>query len=134
MIVTSACRVSRLVISWQHRRPTDQDADAVHIVMGVAMAGMLVPRLRVSWTGAGRADVTGCAASFPQAPRERSAGSRRARQHHGGAEPARQLPGAARACVSPHPAACREIAMGVTTGYMLIMMRDPQPAELWLRQ
>jgi len=90
--------VSRLVISWRHRRPTDHDADAVHIVMGVAMAGMLVPRLRVSWTGAGRADVTGCAASFPQAPRERSAGSRRAGQHHGGAEPARQLPGAARAC------------------------------------
>ncbi len=51
MIVTSAYCVSRLLISWRQRRPTDHDVDAVHVVMGIAMAGMLVPRLRVFWSG-----------------------------------------------------------------------------------
>jgi Domain of unknown function (DUF5134) len=51
MILTAAYCVSRLVISvWQHR-PTEHLVDAVHVLMGVAMAGMLVPRLRVFWTG-----------------------------------------------------------------------------------
>src|SRR5260370_13172834 len=30
-----------------HRRPTALDTDAAHVTMGVAMAGMLVPGLRV---------------------------------------------------------------------------------------
>jgi Domain of unknown function (DUF5134) len=43
--------VSRLVISVRQHRPTQHLVDAVHVLMGVAMAGMLVPRLRVFWTG-----------------------------------------------------------------------------------
>jgi hypothetical protein len=52
MIVTSAYCISRLVLSRRRRRrPTDRDVDAVHVLMGIAMAGMLVPRLRVFWVG-----------------------------------------------------------------------------------
>jgi hypothetical protein len=51
MIVTAAYCASRLVLSRRRHRPTDLPVDAVHVVMGVAMAGMLVPRLRVFWTG-----------------------------------------------------------------------------------
>jgi hypothetical protein len=32
-------------------RPTDRHVDGIHVLMGVAMAGMLVPRLRVFWIG-----------------------------------------------------------------------------------
>jgi hypothetical protein len=51
MIVTAAYCVSRLVISQRRHRPTELHVDAMHVLMGVAMAGMLVPRLRVFWTG-----------------------------------------------------------------------------------
>jgi hypothetical protein len=47
MIVTAAYCVTRLLAARLGRRPTAPDADIVHVVMGVAMAGMLVPRL--SW-------------------------------------------------------------------------------------
>jgi hypothetical protein len=49
MIVTAAYCFSRLVTAWRSRRRTDYDVDGVHIVMGVAMAGMLVPRLNPLW-------------------------------------------------------------------------------------
>jgi hypothetical protein len=42
MIVTSAYCASRLVIARAARRPEERDVDLVHMVMGVAMAGMLV--------------------------------------------------------------------------------------------
>ncbi len=51
MIITAAYCVGRLVISRRQHRPTDHQVDAVHVLMGVAMAGMLVPRLRVLWAG-----------------------------------------------------------------------------------
>jgi hypothetical protein len=51
MIVTAAYCVSRLVIARRQRRPTDHQVDAVHVLMGVAMTGMLVPRLRIFWAG-----------------------------------------------------------------------------------
>jgi hypothetical protein len=47
MIVTAAYSASRLVISRARGRVTELDADALHAVMGAAMAGMLVPRLSV---------------------------------------------------------------------------------------
>ena len=49
MIVTAAYCFGRLVTAWRSRRRTDHDVDGVHIVMGVAMAGMLVPRLNPVW-------------------------------------------------------------------------------------
>jgi hypothetical protein len=42
MIATAAYCASRLVLARAHRRPAGRDADLVHTVMGVAMAGMLV--------------------------------------------------------------------------------------------
>ena len=51
MIIVSGYCLTRLAASWRQRRPTDRHVDAIHVLMGVAMAGMLVPRLRVFWTG-----------------------------------------------------------------------------------
>jgi hypothetical protein len=51
MLLTSAYCLCRLGVSWRHRRPTDHQVDGVHVLMGVAMAGMLVPSLRFFWAG-----------------------------------------------------------------------------------
>src|SRR5207344_2953021 len=47
MILTGAYSASRLAISRLRGPATEVDADALHAVMGAAMAGMLVPRLNV---------------------------------------------------------------------------------------
>ena len=49
MIATAAYCFSRLAVAWRSKRRTDYDVDGVHILMGVAMAGMLVPRLNPFW-------------------------------------------------------------------------------------
>jgi Domain of unknown function (DUF5134) len=51
MITVAAYCASRLVVARWWRRPTDVDADGVHVVMGVAMAGMLVTGLRFGSAG-----------------------------------------------------------------------------------
>jgi hypothetical protein len=51
MIATAAYCLARLTLSWRQGRPTERPVDAAHVLMGVAMAGMLVPRLRVFWAG-----------------------------------------------------------------------------------
>jgi cytochrome b561 len=51
MLATAAYCLARLVTSWRQGRRTDRPVDAAHVLMGVAMAGMLVPRLRIFWTG-----------------------------------------------------------------------------------
>ena len=45
MIVIAVYCAGRLVVSRLWQRHTEVDADGVHVVMGAAMAGMLVPRL-----------------------------------------------------------------------------------------
>jgi len=47
MIATAVYCASRLAAARRWRRPTEHDVDLMHAVMGVAMAGMLVPRLNV---------------------------------------------------------------------------------------
>ncbi len=47
MILTAGYCASRLMAARQWRRPTEFDVDVMHTVMGVAMAGMLVPRLNL---------------------------------------------------------------------------------------
>ncbi len=47
MVATAAYCLTRLGLSVRQRRPADRPVDALHVLMGVAMAGMLVPRLRV---------------------------------------------------------------------------------------
>ena len=44
LLIAASCAV-RLVISRSRGRATETDADGLHVVMGVAMAGMLEPRL-----------------------------------------------------------------------------------------
>ncbi len=51
MIIVAGYCLTRLVASWRQHRPSDHRLDGIHVLMGVAMAGMLVPRLRVFWTG-----------------------------------------------------------------------------------
>ncbi len=45
MLAVAACCVVRLAIWRRYGRGIEPDADAVHVLMGVAMAGMLEPRL-----------------------------------------------------------------------------------------
>jgi hypothetical protein len=52
MILTAAYSASRLAFSRLRGRASEFDADALHFVMGAAMAGMLVPRLNVLPDGA----------------------------------------------------------------------------------
>jgi Domain of unknown function (DUF5134) len=47
MILIAAYSAGRLVLSRMRGRPTEYDADALHAVMGTAMAGMLVPQLNL---------------------------------------------------------------------------------------
>ena len=61
MILTAAYSASRLAISCLQGRATELDADALHAVMGAAMAGMLVPQLHVL-PGSAWAAVFGAAA------------------------------------------------------------------------
>jgi hypothetical protein len=67
MVATAVYCVSRLAAAWRWQRPTEYDADGVHVLMGVAMAGMLVPRLNplagTGWT-AGGAVVFGAAVAW----------------------------------------------------------------------
>jgi Domain of unknown function (DUF5134) len=51
MLATAAYCLSRLALSWRAGRPTDRPVDGAHVLMGVAMAGMLVPRLRIFYVG-----------------------------------------------------------------------------------
>jgi hypothetical protein len=63
VILAGAYSASRLAISRLRGRATEFDADALHTVMGAAMAGMLVPRLSVLPDGAWMA-VFGAAAAW----------------------------------------------------------------------
>jgi len=45
MAAIAAYCAGRLATSWLRGRQTERDADALHVLMGVAMAGMLQPRL-----------------------------------------------------------------------------------------
>jgi hypothetical protein len=51
MITVAVYCASRLVVARWWRRPTDVDSDGAHVVMGVAMAGMLVAGLRFAPAG-----------------------------------------------------------------------------------
>ena len=55
MLLTAGYCAGRLVAARVQRRPAERDVDLVHVLMGVAMAGMLVPRISLRpaglWTG-----------------------------------------------------------------------------------
>jgi hypothetical protein len=83
MIVVAAYSASRLAVSWLWGRLTETDADGLHVVMGVAMAGMLVPGLNVLPTAVWAAVFAAGAAWFGGRaiipPRLRAAGGSRCR-------------------------------------------------------
>jgi hypothetical protein len=64
MITVAAYCASRLAVARWWRRPTDIDSDGVHVVMGVAMAGMLVAGLRFGPAGLWEAVFVAAAAWF----------------------------------------------------------------------
>jgi Domain of unknown function (DUF5134) len=79
MIVTAVYCVSRIATARRRRRPTEYDVDGVHVVMGVAMAGMLVPRLSLVGGGAWAVVFGGAAAWFGA---QTVRGYRRRRREH----------------------------------------------------
>jgi hypothetical protein len=64
MIVIAVYCAGRLVASRRWQRQTEADADGLHAVMGVAMAGMLVPKLSPLPSGVWEAMFGGAAAWF----------------------------------------------------------------------
>lgn len=54
MLAVAGFCAGRLVVARRTRRPVEVDSDVVHVLMGVAMAGMLATRLRfgsaLAWT------------------------------------------------------------------------------------
>ena len=154
MIATAVYCVSRLVSARRWRRPTEYDVDGVHVLMGVAMAGMLVPRLNVFWDSGWEVIFAAAMAWFGgraiRGYRHHPARSHRAPHdlEHllasgamlymlmaASARSAGPGPGSASAGtaggvgvarvtppLSPRLAACCEIVMGVTMGYVLITM------------
>jgi Domain of unknown function (DUF5134) len=101
MLVIAAYCATRLVAARLWRRGIDLVADVNHLLMGVAMAGMLVPRLSVLPAGAWEAVFAGgCAWYGWQAVRASRAGPGRAR------------PAAGAAAHSPAGAASRPAAGG----------------------
>jgi Domain of unknown function (DUF5134) len=64
MIMIAVCCTARLAIPRLRHRNTELDADALHVLMGVAMAGMLEPRLILVPVTAWRAVFAAAAAWF----------------------------------------------------------------------
>ena len=165
MLAMSACCVARLAVGWRAHRPVDRPTDTAHALMGMAMAGMLLPPLRILSLGAWQIVFLLVAAVFLGRVAAGQVAGRRTGGHdlphvlacaamlymlaalHGtGRQPAAVallLAVALLACVvratdrisvgpaigrramallGPQLAACCEIAMGVTMGYMLIAM------------
>ena len=83
MIATAIYCVSRIAAARRWRRPTEYDVDGGHVLMGVAMAGVLVPRLSLVG-GSGWAVVFGAAAAW--------FGWRTVRGYRRGQRPAHHLP------------------------------------------
>ena len=64
MVVIAVCCACRLAISRRRGKNTELDADALHVLTGVAMAGMLEPRLTPVPATAWRAVFAAAAARF----------------------------------------------------------------------
>jgi hypothetical protein len=62
MLGTAAYCAGRLAVAWRSRRPTGYAVDLTHVLMGTAMAGMLVPELGFAPAGLWQVTfaVTGC--------------------------------------------------------------------------
>ena len=87
MIMIAACRACRPAISRLRGKSTELGADGLHVLMGVAMAGMLQPRLALApgpvWSGVFVVGAAWFAWQATPAARRTSRG-RRARSTHPG--------------------------------------------------
>jgi hypothetical protein len=110
MLLIAASCTARLAISRLRGRRTEQDADALHVIMGVAMAGLLEPRLSpcpaIIWQA-----VFGAAAAWFTWQAVRARSRRR---------PARVLS----AHPAPHAVECAAMI------YMLLPARTASPAAM----
>ena len=52
MLAAASYAAARMVLAWSTHRATDYEVDGHHVLMGVAMAGMLIPGLGIVSTGA----------------------------------------------------------------------------------
>ena len=52
MLAAAAFAGGRMLVAWRLRRVTDYEVDAHHVLMGVSMAGMLIPALGIVSAGA----------------------------------------------------------------------------------
>jgi uncharacterized protein DUF5134 len=86
MIATAMYCAGRLAAARLWRRSTEIEADSVHVVMGVAMAGMLLPRLSplpaTAWEGVFGASAVWFACQAVRSRRRRNAAATRWRCSH----------------------------------------------------
>lgn len=52
MLAAAGYAAARILLAWSTRRATDYEVDGHHVLMGIAMAGMLIPGLGIVGTGA----------------------------------------------------------------------------------
>ena len=140
--------VGRLIAARRWRRPTELDTDGAHVVMGVAMAGMLVSGLHTLPSAIWEVVFAAGAAWFGYRMYQGRHGARpsgyvvwlgdRVALH----APALAIAGpagdtrppigsgpglvATRSYLAPRCAAICKITMGITMGYMLILMLEPR--------
>ena len=155
MIVIAVCCAARLAISRLPGRNTELDTDALHVLMGVAMAGMLEPRLTPVPVTAWRAVFAAAAAWFAwqaipgccagQGTLRAPGGPRRRMRRHGlhaaarrllalGPGPGMAMPGMSQGTTIGNPALTLVLALFML-GYVLwaidrlaYLSRTPAPA------
>jgi hypothetical protein len=121
MLGTAAYCAGRLAVAWRSRRPTGYAVDLTHILMGSAMAGMLVPGLGFAPAGLWQVTfaATGCWFAA-QAVRGLT---------RGGRVPAQGWPGAAGHTATGHTAtghtATGPFVHLLACGAMLVMLAAP---------
>ena len=116
MLGTAAYCAGRLAVAWRSRRPTGYAVDLTHVLMGTAMAGMLVPGLGFAPAGLWQATfaATGCWFAA-QAVRGLTRGGRR---------PAQGWPGAAGHTATGHTSTGPFVHL-LACGAMLVMLAAP---------
>jgi len=116
MLGTAAYCAGRLAVAWRSRRPTGYAVDLTHILMGSAMAGMLVPGLGFAPAGLWRATFAAAGCWFAaQAVRGLT---------RGGRVPAQGLPGAAGHTAAGHTSTGPFVHL-LACGAMLVMLAAP---------
>jgi hypothetical protein len=125
MLTVATYRAGRLAVTRRWQRPTEFDTDAGHVLMGVAMAGLLIARLRIlpaaTWEAVFAAGTAWFACQLVKS-RRRVADRLPLRTPAPAPAPAGRVSATARPYLAPRCAALCKIAMGLTMAYMLVLM------------